>query len=91
MFVLNNSEPYQDPMSIPGDLVHIPHKLTYLNSFQGPEIKVSSYNDRNVIELQIERAPTIISGLVKTKLSWFNQSVGVCVFFFFTGKAEALH
>lgn len=31
MFVLNNSKPYQDPTSIPGDLVHIPDKFTYLN------------------------------------------------------------
>ncbi|XP_042368669.1 carbohydrate sulfotransferase 12-like [Plectropomus leopardus] len=39
MFVLNLSEPYQDLLSIPGELVHQPEKLTHLNSFQRPEIK----------------------------------------------------
>ncbi|XP_070710885.1 carbohydrate sulfotransferase 12-like [Pempheris klunzingeri] len=39
MFVLNQSEPYHDPMSIPADLVHIPNKLTLLNSFPRIELK----------------------------------------------------
>ncbi|XP_071779210.2 carbohydrate sulfotransferase 12-like [Centroberyx gerrardi] len=40
MFVLNQSEPYQDPMSISGDLVHMPYQLTLLNSFPRIEMKV---------------------------------------------------
>ncbi|XP_023277543.1 carbohydrate sulfotransferase 12-like [Seriola lalandi dorsalis] len=39
MFVLNWSEPYHDPMSISADLVHVPKKLTLLNSFPRPEMK----------------------------------------------------
>ncbi|XP_051284462.1 carbohydrate sulfotransferase 12 [Dicentrarchus labrax] len=39
MFVLNQSEPYHDPMSIPGDLVHMHSKYTLLNSFPRIEMK----------------------------------------------------
>ncbi|XP_039997476.1 carbohydrate sulfotransferase 12-like [Xiphias gladius] len=39
MFVLNQGEPYQDPMSISGDLVHVPNKFTTLNSFPLIEMK----------------------------------------------------
>ncbi|XP_071333935.1 carbohydrate sulfotransferase 12-like isoform X2 [Trachinotus anak] len=39
MFVLNWSEPYHDPMSISADLVHVPKKLTLLNSFPRTEMK----------------------------------------------------
>nr|XP_046236285.1 carbohydrate sulfotransferase 12-like [Scatophagus argus] len=40
MFSLKKGEPYEDPMSISGDLVHIPNELTFLNSFPRTEIKV---------------------------------------------------
>ncbi|KAM6960331.1 carbohydrate sulfotransferase 12-like [Tautogolabrus adspersus] len=39
MLVLNKSEPYQDPMSIAGDLVHNANMLTQLTSFPRTEIK----------------------------------------------------
>ncbi|XP_047192767.1 carbohydrate sulfotransferase 12-like [Scophthalmus maximus] len=39
MFVLNQSEPYPDPMSIDDDIVHLPNKLTLLNSFPRTEMK----------------------------------------------------
>ncbi|KAM9335590.1 carbohydrate sulfotransferase 12-like [Symphorus nematophorus] len=39
MFVLNQSEAYDDPMSIPGDLVHGKNQLTHLNSFPRTEMK----------------------------------------------------
>ncbi|KAG7241978.1 hypothetical protein INR49_024734, partial [Caranx melampygus] len=39
MFVLNRSEPYQDPMSVSVDLVHLPNQLTPLNSFSRTEMK----------------------------------------------------
>nr|XP_019950960.1 PREDICTED: carbohydrate sulfotransferase 12-like [Paralichthys olivaceus] len=39
MFVLNQSEPYPDPMSLSGDLVHSPDKFTLLNSFPRVEMK----------------------------------------------------
>ncbi|XP_073330808.1 carbohydrate sulfotransferase 12-like [Pagrus major] len=39
MFVLNQSEPFDDPMSISGDLVHLPKVFTLLNSFPRPEMK----------------------------------------------------
>ncbi|KAI3376534.1 hypothetical protein L3Q82_016994 [Scortum barcoo] len=39
MYVLAEGEPYNDPMSIPGDLVHTTNKLVYLSSFPRPEIK----------------------------------------------------
>ncbi|CAJ1086430.1 carbohydrate sulfotransferase 12-like [Xyrichtys novacula] len=39
MVVLNKSEPYQDPMSISGDLVHLPNILTKLTSFPRTEMK----------------------------------------------------
>lgn len=45
MFVLNQSEPYDDPMSIDKDLVHLPQLFTLLNSFPRPEMEVSSYQD----------------------------------------------
>ncbi|XP_062300466.1 carbohydrate sulfotransferase 12-like [Scomber scombrus] len=40
MFVLKQGEPYVDPMSISGDLVHMANELTQLNSFPRTEIKV---------------------------------------------------
>ncbi|KAL7375226.1 hypothetical protein ABVT39_014016 [Epinephelus coioides] len=40
MFVLNMSAPYQDPMSIAGDMVHLPKTFTQLNSFPRQEMKV---------------------------------------------------
>ncbi|XP_078132026.1 carbohydrate sulfotransferase 12-like [Sander vitreus] len=39
MFVLNQTEPYPDPMSTSGDLVHEYSTLTHLNSFPRAEIK----------------------------------------------------
>ncbi|XP_029931607.1 carbohydrate sulfotransferase 12-like [Myripristis murdjan] len=39
MFVLNQTEPYQDPMNISGDLVHVPNTFKLLNSFPLPEMK----------------------------------------------------
>uniref|UniRef100_UPI0037E8C2CA carbohydrate sulfotransferase 12-like n=1 Tax=Semicossyphus pulcher TaxID=241346 RepID=UPI0037E8C2CA len=39
MLVLNRSEPYQDPMSISGDLVHMPNMLTQLSSSPRTEMK----------------------------------------------------
>ncbi|XP_059211309.1 carbohydrate sulfotransferase 12-like [Centropristis striata] len=39
MFALNQGEPYPDPKSISGALVHMPNKLTLLNSFPRHEIK----------------------------------------------------
>uniref|UniRef100_A0A8D3DIN1 Carbohydrate sulfotransferase n=1 Tax=Scophthalmus maximus TaxID=52904 RepID=A0A8D3DIN1_SCOMX len=43
MFVLNQSEPYPDPMSIDDDIVHLPNKLTLLNSFPRTEMKLKHY------------------------------------------------
>ncbi|XP_044198512.1 carbohydrate sulfotransferase 12-like [Thunnus albacares] len=40
MFVLNQSEPYLDPMSISPDLVHMPDKLSLISSFPRTEMKV---------------------------------------------------
>lgn len=42
MLALNQSEPYPDPMSIPGDLVHLPQKFMLLSYFSRPEMMVSS-------------------------------------------------
>ncbi|KAF7657392.1 hypothetical protein LDENG_00027580 [Lucifuga dentata] len=39
MFILKQGEPYKDPMSIPGHLVHHYNKLTHLSSFPKPEQK----------------------------------------------------
>ncbi|XP_029931603.1 carbohydrate sulfotransferase 12-like [Myripristis murdjan] len=39
MFVLNQTEPYQDPMNVSGDLVHVPNTFQFLNSFPLPEMK----------------------------------------------------
>ncbi|GAA6228240.1 carbohydrate sulfotransferase 12-like [Lates japonicus] len=39
MFVLNQNEPYHDPMSISADMVHSANKLTLLNSFPRTEMK----------------------------------------------------
>ncbi|XP_045921317.1 carbohydrate sulfotransferase 12-like [Micropterus dolomieu] len=39
MIVLNHSEPYQDPMSIPGEFAHNSSKLTLLNSFPRTEME----------------------------------------------------
>ncbi|XP_034757269.1 carbohydrate sulfotransferase 12-like [Etheostoma cragini] len=39
MFVLNQTEPYPDPMSTSGDLVHEYNTLTHLTSFPRPEVK----------------------------------------------------
>ncbi|XP_044040860.1 carbohydrate sulfotransferase 12-like [Siniperca chuatsi] len=39
MFVLNQSKPYHDPMSISADLVHRPKQVTLLNSFPRTEMK----------------------------------------------------
>ncbi|XP_074518476.1 carbohydrate sulfotransferase 12-like [Halichoeres trimaculatus] len=40
MMVLNRGEPYQDPMSIPGDFVHTPNRITKLTS--SPEIEIKA-------------------------------------------------
>ncbi|KAF7642396.1 hypothetical protein LDENG_00258580 [Lucifuga dentata] len=45
MFILKQDEPYKDPMSIPGDLVHHYNQLTHLSSFPKPEQKVSSHQN----------------------------------------------
>ena len=51
MYVLNQSEPYDDPRSIDKDMVHLPQLFTLLNSFPRPEREVSSYQDtRSVIK-----------------------------------------
>ncbi|XP_076026909.1 carbohydrate sulfotransferase 12-like [Genypterus blacodes] len=39
MFALRQGEPYQDPLSISGELVHLPTQFLLLNSFPKPEIK----------------------------------------------------
>ncbi|XP_047449843.1 carbohydrate sulfotransferase 12-like [Mugil cephalus] len=39
MFALTQSEPYPDPMSISGDLVHIPDKFRQLNHFSRPQMR----------------------------------------------------
>lgn len=43
MFVLNTTAPYQDPMSVSGDLVHVHDTFTFLSSFPRAEIKVTEY------------------------------------------------
>ncbi|KAM3857802.1 carbohydrate sulfotransferase 12-like [Diretmus argenteus] len=40
MFVLQQGEPYQDPVSVDPDMVHLPLKFPLLNSFPWPEMKV---------------------------------------------------
>ncbi|XP_040887179.1 carbohydrate sulfotransferase 12-like isoform X2 [Toxotes jaculatrix] len=39
MFVLKQGEPFHDPMSISADLVHVPKRLTLLNSYPRAEMK----------------------------------------------------
>lgn len=41
MVVLKKGEPYEDPLSVTGN-VHVLKNLTFLNSFPKNEIKVSS-------------------------------------------------
>uniref|UniRef100_A0A671VVW3 Carbohydrate sulfotransferase n=1 Tax=Sparus aurata TaxID=8175 RepID=A0A671VVW3_SPAAU len=43
MYVLNQSEPYDDPRSIDKDMVHLPQLFTLLNSFPRPERELKHY------------------------------------------------
>uniref|UniRef100_A0A8C4EJA8 Carbohydrate sulfotransferase n=1 Tax=Dicentrarchus labrax TaxID=13489 RepID=A0A8C4EJA8_DICLA len=59
MFVLNQSEPYHDPMSIPGDLVHMHSKYTLLNSFPRIEMKVSLAKLKHYTKFLFVRDPFV--------------------------------